>query len=156
MKINLLLNNPGDLRSGYLNIDPFATGDDARVKGGLELTKDGFVEANEAEEVIALDILDYCTEPNTLLQGWLSRLAHGGRLTISVVDFREVSRMFLAGGLSMDDVNDLLFGKTDSPYQKKIVFTLSQLVEVFTNLGYKVISKRVTQDHRAIVTVERP
>lgn len=159
MKVNVLLDNPGDCRSGYLNVDPFAPADcsDGRVRGDAS-DLSTLVDAGECSEVVALDVLDYFpgAAVDQVLRNWLSRLCHGGRLTVSVVDLREVSRALLAGNVSMDDANELLTGKQEKAWQfKKSVFTLSQLVEVMTNLGYRVLAKRV-QNYRAVVTVERP
>lgn len=157
MKVNLLLDNPGDVRSGYLNIDPFAPAEgDQRVKGDVSDIS-WAVDDAEATEIVALDVIDFfpARDADRVLNNWLSKLARGGRLTVSAVDVREVARAFLAGTLHLDDVNDLLHGKQEQPWQcRRAAYTLDQLVEVLGNLGYKVLLKRV-QNHRAVVTVER-
>ncbi len=159
MKLNLLLDNPGDCRSGFINVDPCAPDGDefGRVRGEI-WRLDAIADAGEVAEIVALDLLDNCQamEVDDVLVGWLSRLKHGGMLTLSVVDLREVSRSVLNGNISIMDANELLFGKQERPWQfKKSVFTLSQLVEVLGNLGYRIIAQRV-QNYRAVITVERP
>lgn len=158
MKLNLLLDNPGDVRSGYVNVDPFAPDNDPqRVKADVS-DLSAVVDAGEATEVVALDILDYFPGPaaDAILGNWLSRLAHGGKLTLSVVDLREVCRAVLSGSATPEDANELLLGRQEKPWQyKKSAYTLAQLVEVLTNLGYRVLAKR-NQQYRAVVTVERP
>lgn len=159
MKVNLLLDNPGDVRSGHVNVDPLAPDDcrDGRVRGDVADLAHS-VDAAEAEAVVALDVLDYFpgAVADVVLGNWLSRLARGGTLTVSVVDVREVARSLLAGNLSLEEVNELLLGKQEKPWQfKKAAFTLSQLAEVLKNLGYQILARRV-QNHRAVVTCRRP
>jgi hypothetical protein len=156
MKIQLLLDNPGDVRSGFLNLDPFADDSDCRVKGDVS-NLDEFVDDAEASEIVAFDILDYFTakDVNIVLGNWVAKLAKGGKLTIAVVDLREVARGILDGKLNLDDANELLHGKQEKQWQfKKCSFTLSQLVEVFVKLGYKILSKRV-QNYRLVIMTQR-
>jgi len=159
VKVNLLIDNPGDVRSGYVNIDPLAPENDpdGRLKGDVG-NLDHAVDGGEAEEILALEVLDYFPghQADDILANWLSKLAHGGRLTISVVDVKEVARAVCSNNLSIDDINELLHGKQEKPWQfRKSAYTLSQLVEVLSNQGYKVLARRV-QNYRALVTVERP
>lgn len=157
MKVNLLLDNPGDVRSGYLNIDPFADGVDTRVKGNLDDLSE-HADANELEELVANDILDTfaLTDADRVLDNWLSRLAHGGKLTISVVDLRSVSREVLANSISIQDANELLYGRPTAPhFQKRSAFTLQQLAGTLESRGYKLLRKQ-PENNRIIVTVERP
>ena len=158
MKVNLLIDNPGDVRSGYLNIDPIAEPGDVngRIKGDIGNLSE-HVDAGEADEIVALDILDYfpTNTVDIVLNNWLTRLRHGGRLTMSVVDIREVARGVLAGNLSPNDYNELLYGKQEQPWQfKKSIYTLNQIAEVLANLGFKILSKRI-QNLRAVITIER-
>lgn len=159
VKVNLLLDNPGDCRSGHLNLDPFAPDIDdhsGRVKGDV-FNLDAFVDDGEAEEIVALDILDYfpANEVDDILQNWLRKLARGGKLTIGVVDVREISRAILHNKLTYDEIGELLYGKQEFAWQyKRSGYTLFQLVAVFEGLGYRILSRRV-HNYRAIVTVER-
>lgn len=159
MKVNLLLDSPGDVRSGYVNIDQFAKPNDSagRIQGDVS-NLDQYVDTGEATEIIALDILHHFgpNDADTVLSNWLSKLAHGGKLTFSVVDYKEVARGILANTLSADDVNELLHGTQDPAWKgHRSSFTLSDLVQVLQNRGFRVLSKRV-QSYRAILTVQRP
>jgi hypothetical protein len=159
VKINLLIDNPGDLRSGYLNVDAVAPDGctDGRVKGDLS-NLDEFVDDGEATEIVALDVLDCFpgADASTVLSRWCSKLAHGGTLTVSVVDVREVARGVLANTLSPDDTNELLHGKQEKPWQhRKAAYSLAHLAGVFTSHGYRVLAKRV-QNYRAVITIQRP
>jgi hypothetical protein len=134
MNVNLLLDNPGDVRSGYLNIDNFAQPNDkyGRIPGdvfSLSLIDDG-----ELTELIVLDILDYvpACKLDEVLENWLRKLGHGGTITVSVVDIREVSRAIFNNRLSIDDANELIHGKQEKEWQfKKIVVILRAVVSVF-------------------------
>lgn len=159
MKINLLFNNPYDVRSGYLNIDPYAGPNDqaGRIPGDIN-NLDDLVSAGEATEVVALDILDKFPRQyvDQILTHWLSRLAHGGRLTISVIDLYEVAKAFLNEAIDVDKTNTLLHGDPETKgKQVHTNFTLAQLNEVLTNKGFKVL-RRCVENNYAIITVERP
>lgn len=158
-KVNLLLDNPGDIRNGYLNFDPHAPPQctDGRIRAEIaDLSHT--VDFNECEELVAHDILDYfgMEEADRVLNHWLSRLAHQGTLSLSVVDLREVSRDLLANTIDIADVNELLYGRQTKPWQfKKCVFTMPVLVGMLQARGYKILTKK-SSGYRAIVTVQRP
>jgi hypothetical protein len=155
MKINLLLDNPGGARSGYLNIDPAAPPDDPDRLAGPVDDLGHAADAGEATHLVALDILDYfpAGEADAVLERWLSRLAHGGRLTMSVVDMREVARGLLAGTLGDQEANELLYGAPSAPARRS-AYTLARVAGAFEELGYKVLARRIV-NFRAVVTVER-
>lgn len=161
MKVNLLLANAGDIRSGYLNIDGAATPEECEKDGRIAGAVDNIehtVDANELEELVAMDILDYFPMhyADKVLDHWLSRLKHGGRLTLSVADLRQVSRELLNNTADIADVNELLFGKQEKDWQfKKCVFTTSILANILQAKGY-IIEKKIAINKRAIVTVRRP
>lgn len=160
MKLNLLLNNPDDVRSGYVNVDPFAPDVEdpaGRLKGDVADLSHCCCDG-EATEIVAYDILNYYSgeSADVLIQNWLSCLAHGGKLTLSVVDLQEVSRGLLAGTLSLEDANHLLHGEQRADWEfRRCSLTMGRVVEMLENTGYKILHKRVT-NHRAYVTCERP
>jgi hypothetical protein len=158
MKINLLLNNAGDIRSGYVNIDPFVPdGDNSRIKGEV-FQLDHAVDAAEAQEIVAHDILDFApaAAADTILDHWLSKLAHGGKLTVSVVDFKEVAKAVLSDSITVDEANRLIHGEQREPWEiRKASYTLGLLCAVLGNKGYKLLTKRI-HDHRAVITCQRP
>lgn len=156
MKVNLLLKNPGGIRSGFLNIDPFADGSDARVAADVS-NLDHSVDAGELDELVALDVLNYFPgdQVDRLLDNWLSKLAYGGTITVGVVDVREVARALLANSIGLDLANDLLHGEHREPWQsRKCSLTLARLAEVLENKGYKILAKR-TANFVAVVTAQR-
>jgi hypothetical protein len=158
MKLNLLIDNPADVRNGYINVDPYAPVQDehGRVAADLsDLTHS--VDNGEAAEIIAYEILDYYPAKlgDALLDNWLRKLAHGGTLTISTVDHSEVARAIGHGRLSLAETNELLHGKQERDWDtRKASYTLDDLVVVLNNKGYKILTKRV-RSLRAYITAQR-
>lgn len=155
MKVNLLINSPDDVRSGYLNIDP--SGPDPAVSGYVKGDISDLshsVEGGECHELVAHDVLDafHGTFVDQVLDNWLSKLGHRARLCLSVVDLREVCRAYMAGRLSLDETNILLHGNS---YSRKCSLTLAQLAEVLTNKGLVILTRRI-ENYRAVVVAERP
>lgn len=159
MKLNLLIDNPDDVRSGYVNIDPFAEPCDphGRVKGALH-DLGHTVDDGEASEIVANDVLDYHPGAvlDDVLNNWLKKLARGGTLTVSTVDVREVARLVWFGNVDINEANNLLHGEQKKEWQlRKVSLSLPHLVEVLEAKGFKVLQKRI-HNLRAVVTVQRP
>ena len=158
MKVNLLLDNPHDVRSGYLNLDPFAPEPDSHGRIRCEIVNlNKLVDAGEAEEIVAHDIIGYFPpkQIDEILDNWLSKLAHKGTLTLSAVDFREVSHKTLGNIITIDQINSLVYGDQRQPWEfRKSAFTLPLLITMFESRGFRIMSKRI-QDHKAVVTVYR-
>lgn len=154
MKLNILMDDPGGVRSGYVNVDPFVQEGDRSRSWADPRNLSAVADPGECEEVVALGVLD-CYPADAVdgvLDHWLSLLAHGGRLTVSVTDLREVARGFLAGAIGLDEANSLLHG---GAVKKASALDLLSLAEVLENKGYKILHKRVV-NRRAVVTCERP
>lgn len=156
MKLNLLLDNPDDYRNGYTNIDPFAQ-DERFLKADVS-NLDHSYDEGEVEEIVAHEILDYFPigQVNQIINGWLAKLAPGGKLIVSTVDIREVSRLYLLDMLSIEEVSELIHGASLRGWDnRKTSFTMSQFVELFKSRGLRVLSARVDR-YLCVVTCERP
>lgn len=156
MRINLLIDNPKDVRNGYLNIDPFATGADSRLQANLS-DLDRIVCNGEALEIVASDILGYfpAQQVDEVMAHWIGKLAHGGTIAITEIDLKEIGKKYLANVLSLNEANDLIHGLQTQPWQlRKSSFTLQVLVEVMQNLGLKILTKRI-QNNRATIVAQR-
>ncbi len=158
MRLNILLDDPGGARSGYANVDPFAPeGDRDRFKCDVS-NLDAVVDNGEAVEIVAHDILDYfgVGKIDEILDHWVSKLAYGGRLSLSVVDVREVARGLLAESLPFNDASILIYGAQQRAWDfRRSMFTVARLAEVLENKGFNVLKKRI-ENFRAVVTCERP
>lgn len=152
MKLNLLINSPKDIRSGYLNIDPAADGKDSRQTG--DLSKLEMADAGECDEIVAHDILDAYAGENVdiVLNNWLTKLAHKGKLTLSFVDTNAIARALLNCDIDLETFNVYIHGST---YVKKSCFTLSHIADVLAKLGYNILIKRL-ENYRATIVIERP
>lgn len=158
-RLNLLIGDPANVRSGYTNVDPLAPdGDPAgRVRcdpGNL----DPVVDAGEAVEIVAHDIIDRVPmhQANALLEHWLSKLAHGGTIVLSCVDILEVARSLLGRFITVEQANVLLHGEQDERWRfRQANYTLVQLADTLAGKGLRVQSKRINEC-RAIVVAQRP
>jgi hypothetical protein len=158
-RLNLLLDNPAGVRPGYLNLDPLAPDDDpaGRVKcdpGNL----DPVVDAGEAAELVAHDLLDRVplAQANTLLDHWLSKLAHGGTITVSCVDLLEVAKSLQNRLITVEEASTLLHGEQGKNWQfRQANYTLAQIADTLRGKGLKVQQKRINE-FRAIVVAQRP
>lgn len=158
MKVNLLLDNPGGVRSGYLNIDPAAPPDDPHGRSACPIDRlEQLLDAGEVTELVAHDILDVfpSSRVGPVLEGWMSRLAHGGRLHLSVVDVREVCRGYLSGGITLGDVQELLHGQQTSPYKVRLSAHHAGVVRDFFDKRGWTIVRAAIENWRAVVTVAR-
>lgn len=157
MKINCLLGNP-DLRSGFINVDPLASGEDKQRYKGDWTNLDDLCCAGEAQEIVALEVLDYVGREGAdkVLAHWVSRLGHGGTLTVSLVDPNRVARALLSGELSEENANGLLYGQQSQPWQhRKLAYSLATLSEKLKRLGLQVL-KQIHHGYSCMVVARRP
>lgn len=157
MKINLLLNDASP-RSGHTNIDPLAPPNDPLRKVGDFGNLDEHVEAAECDEFIATDILDFiqADQLDDVLNHWVSKIRHGGTLTIGGLDLRSVARGISDYRLSINDANLLIYGAQQAAWQhRRSASTLQIILEVLTSKGLKAIKKRY-DGYFYSLTMERP
>jgi hypothetical protein len=155
MKLNLLLDNADGVRDGYVNIDPLSSNDTSRVAADV-FNLNHTYDAGEVEEIVAFDILDYCYGPaaNEVVDHWISKLQHGGKLVIGTLDAREVSRAYLNGRITLEDFNNLIHAKKGNA-GRMCTLTMPHLVEALEGKGMKILQKRISE-YRCIITCERP
>lgn len=150
MKVNLILGDPGVVRSGYLNLDLTIQQPDGER---LPANPDDFgriVSPNEAEELLALGVIDRIPGESVLdvLRYWASRLAHGGVLTISALDMEEVSAYLSSNDMKVPDLDSLI-------YTRRSAHTMRSLSDALESLGLRVVRKD-WQSLTAFVTAIRP
>lgn len=157
MKINLTLGTDV-YRGGYLNLDPLASpGDPIRTRADI-CNLDEFVDDAEAEDLIALDVIDFLPSPelDNIIDNWTRKIRHGGTITIGGVDLREVAKAFLDQELTLQDTNQLLYGSQKAPCEyRKATLTLQKMIEVLQFKGFKIIQKRIV-NYYYHVKAERP
>jgi hypothetical protein len=140
MKINITLDK-SDIRSDYLCLTQ------------PEFLED-MVDDAEASEIRAMDVLQsYCVaEAYKTLDKWISKLKHGGLLTIGFVDIYELSKALANRSIPLEVANSILYGTT---IQYKSSFTTKAVAEYLQSKGLLLRSKRV-QNFRGVITAERP
>jgi hypothetical protein len=157
MKINLLLNDASP-RSQFLNIDPLAPPNDPlRVVGDFGDLNE-HVDNAECDELIATDILDFlpASQIDDVLNHWVSKIRHGGTITVGGLDLREVSHGVVKHSLNIDDANLLIYGAQQAAWQhRRSATTLQNVLAVLTSKGLKPIKKRV-ESYFYSITMERP
>lgn len=157
MKINLLVNS-NDVRSGYTNIDPFASPTDTQKVIGNVYDLDEYVDDGEAIDLLALDVIDYVSPASTdaVLDIWIKKIRHGGTITIGGIDMREISHAFLNNKISLTEANILLYGAQRAPYEyRKATLTIQHVINMFKERGFKLERKQIIQYHY-YVTARRP
>lgn len=139
MKLNLLINNAPNIRSGFVNLDPYANGEDDRIVGDFKNLGEHCEQA-ECQELVALDILDKfdVTEVESVLDHWLSRLAKGGVATLNFPDLQFVTYKYSMGEMSIEDANVLLHG----PPTRLCSLALSQVSQTVRSKGFSIVQQR--------------
>jgi hypothetical protein len=153
MKLNLTLN--GEARDGYTNIDPFPSADPRKVRGDIRnLTE---VDDGEAEEIIAIDVLDRFTLPDTekVITHWISKLKHGGELTIGFTDLIELAKAIANRSVNLDQANQILFGSGQAWEQKRTALAVVPVCNMLRSKGLNITLKR-SQAFKAIIKAVRP
>lgn len=117
MKVNIILNTT-DVRSGYVNIDPFANPQDP-TKIQCDPGNLAMIDDNECEELIALDVLDFVNprDRDNILNHWISKLAHEGSLTIGGREIYDVAKIIFMRAADLNQSNQLLYSSDGSLYR---------------------------------------
>ena len=147
MKINILLDSPNNTLSGYVNVDPIADPNDIKrvvcdVDNLTPLVDDG-----EAEVIIVTEVLAYFPfrDLDRLVNHWVSKLKKGGgRLTITDIDFYEVTRDIQSRKLNLEEANMLLYGHEDKPWRyRKALISGQLLADLLRSKGLKIVKHRL-------------
>lgn len=158
MKVNLIYGE-GDVLTGYLNLHPFAMQDTDEVKIADVKNIDRFVCDAEANEIIATDVIDYLVshEVPKIIQHWVRKLRHGGKIVIGGIDMNEVTRGFVNGDLDLETTNKLLHGQQTQPHLVRRVNLSLIGIANFLNedCGLKVMKKRMA-GYSYLVEATRP
>jgi len=157
-KVNLIYGE-GDFLDTHLNINPFAKNTEEGRLVRADLTNiDKYVDAAEADEVLAMDVIDYIPTIQTkdALTNWISKLRIGGRIVIGGVDIYSISKSIADCSLDIPLANLIIHGKQDKPYLiKRASFSaldLSKYLEEIYGLG---IVKKEVLNYRMFVEAQR-
>lgn len=157
MKINLLYDHPGGIRSGWLNVDPLAPSGRTDVVPCSLLALHELVDPASCAEVCACEVLPHLSrkEVPLALDHWVGLLARGGRITLSAVDLAEVCRLAWIGSLRLDEIADLLFGPQDRPWRyHRSAHHVHDLAEELSRRGLSIEKARI-ENRQAVVVARR-
>lgn len=96
----------------YLNIDFAAQPNQQNPVPGNPYDLDNLIDANEADELLCSDSLDYLPAQgrNKALQHWLNRVSHGGIIVVQGNDMYELARLIHLGQVNLQQANDTVYG----------------------------------------------
>jgi hypothetical protein len=158
MRVNILLDNPAGIRKGFLNIDPFASTTDERITDDFKALNE--VDDGEAEEIIAIDIIDYLKtqDAHNAVANWVKKLQHGGILTLAFMDLYFICKAVNNRLLNLEEANIFLHGTQDKPWRlRKSTFTLDYISKLLEGNGLKILLKRIDPNSgRAYIKGMRP
>lgn len=159
MKVNLLINEKNLAKAGYLNIDPYAKKqDEPLIVEGNPTVLENLVEDGEAEEIIAINIIDYVSHPkvNMILKQFFGKLSHKGILRIGFTDILATARRYYIGQIEESKIAEMLYGKcVDSWDTKKAALTLDSMKTKMEEIGF-VIKSVKSIEHFIVIEGERP
>ena len=140
MKVNLTVK--GDTISGYVNIDASAGGDIVELKE---------IDDSEATEIIASDVINFVTLDSIerLLDGWIKKLRHGGKMIIGGVEVDEVCKAFMHRAIDLQTFNQFMHnGRTSH-------VPIHDLEKMLTQKGLVIEKKRI-DSFNMILEARRP
>lgn len=159
MKLNLLINQKHLAKDGYLNIDPTALPEEAPlIVEGNPTILEKHVEDGEAEEIIAINVIDYVahTKVFDVLKQWAGKLGHKGKLTVGFTDIFSVSRRFYIGQIDKKEIANILYGKCLEGWDvKKACLSIDDMKQKFLECGLTIKNIKFLE-HFIVIEGERP
>lgn len=153
MRLNITFG--GEPVNGFLNVDPYFD-HDGKTKCAIDNID--CVDNNECEEIIALDVLEYIPVQlaDKTIDHWVSKLAHGGKLTVNATNIRQVARSVINKSVNLDELNEYIYGSQRFDWEiKRGMVDLDRLCGAMISKGLKIVSKRL-DGLKMFVTAERP
>jgi len=153
MKINLI-HVEGQVMSGFHNINSTMQDDEDSIWCDLR-NIDAVVDDAEAEYILARDVINYIPPEEMLstIAHWVSKLAHGGKISIGAVDLQEVCRMVHLGDITTDEASLVFYG---TPLKiKRNIFRNQSLTEFLIGRGLEILKVRIN-GYNMIVEARRP
>lgn len=157
MKIRLSINEVP--YSGYTNVDPCPIIEDGK-EGQFEVYAGDFkdldliAETASCVEILAENVVDYVNVDRVIdvINHWVSKLRHGGRIIIKGVNLESLVKKFLNGELTTLDFNKILFGESNHPWQHKSgCINLEDVDETLRKAGLRVVHKKLDDVEYVII-----
>lgn len=141
--------------SGHLNVDILPGPN--KVQGDIS-NLDNLVDTASCTDIIARNVLEYVphNEVPEVVAHWISKLRHGGKITINTTDLRSISKTILRDAFSPSEMLELLYGKQSNPLDvKKSAMTTQMLSALLESGGLKITNKSI-EAYEISITAERP
>jgi len=154
MKLNLLRNS-NKVMSGHLNVDILPG--EGKVQGDIA-NLDSLVDAASCTDIVARNVLEYVPHPDLLpvLNHWISKLRHGGKITINTTDLRSIAKAVARDALEPSEYLELLYGRQRDAFDiKRSILTPSTLSALLESASLRVINKSI-DSYEFSITAERP
>lgn len=153
MKINLIYGE-GETYNGYLNLNQFLEKESDNIKRCDIKDISKFVEDGEAEEIVAIGILEYINHNkiSEVLTNWARKIKFGGKIVIGFLDAYEIARNFNNGFINLEVYNALIHGSGEKPYMvKRTCLNTSLIKQMLSKLGFKMMKHKINNFN---ITVE--
>lgn len=109
------------------------------------------VDDGEAEEIRAVGVLSLyiSVDAEKVVNHWIRKLKHGGKLTVICPDIFDISLAINSGAMSIATANQLLYN------EQRSCVSLTIVEDMFVATGLNIITKRIN-DYHFTITGERP
>lgn len=154
MKVRITVGEKEKL-SGYVNVDPITKFDELSVD---IRNLDEVVSDAECTEIIVEDVIDYLEKKDSAvaLAHWVKKLRHEGRIIVTSVDAREVSKSFYRNQIDIETFNQAIHGRFTETWDIRLSHTtLEELSRFLESQNLKVTKKRIN-GIKLIVEAQRP
>ena len=154
MKIRVTVGEPDKL-NGYINVDPVSKFDDLSVdvRNLDEVAADA-----ECTEIISEGVIDFLKKSDVAkaLINWAKKIRHGGKIVVTSIDAREVSKAFYRNQMTADEFNRLIHGGFSGAWDVYLSHTtVEELSSFFEAQGFNVTKKRIN-NFKLLVEAYRP
>ena len=154
MKIRITVGADEKL-NGYINVDPVSRFDN--LESDVR-NLDSIAEDAECSEILAEEVIDFVRreELYPILDHWISKLRHGGKMYLSFYDTRQIAKAFFRGKINLDEFNMIVHGTFSAPWDIRLSHTTIEELSQFLQSRGLVITKKTLDGLKATIGVERP
>jgi predicted SAM-dependent methyltransferase len=154
MKIRITVGAEEKL-NGYINVDPVSRFDD--LESDVR-NLDPIAEDAECSEILAEEVIDFIRreEVYPILDHWISKLRHGGKMYLSFYDTRQIAKAFFRGKINLDEFNTIVHGTFSAPWDVKLGHTTVEEVSRFLQARGLVVTKKTLDGLKATIGAARP
>ena len=141
--------------NGYINIDPVSQFDDLQV----DLRNlDSVADDAECSEILAEEVIDFVhrEEVYPLLDHWIGKLRHGGKIFVSFYDTRQIVKAYYRGKIDDDEFNQIVHGTFSAPWDIRLSHTTLEEISMFFQARGLTVTKKTLDGLKATIGATRP